>query len=212
MAEKVLFLPCPECEASIEIDEATKTTVCVYCASVVEVYRDEEGDLVGHVVEASTLSPEGSQAIAARLQDQAGKIRELIADKRARVDKVAREMKEEERRDISLLPSAQKRNSNILILLIVILLAVVAGNLFNRSGDQGSVMGISIFTIVVFLGVLAWVIFTYFSRGGENRASVIRFNYQQELEQLTNTTREEIAKLEERLNLTERQIERLKIS
>ena len=119
-------------------------------------------------------------------------------------------MREEEKRDISLLPSAKKRNSNILILLMVILLAVGAGNMFNRGANPGETLAISIFTIVVFLGVLAWVIFTYFSKGGENRASVIRFNYTQELDQLTNATRDEIHKLEERLNLTEAQIQRLK--
>ncbi len=209
MAEKVLFLPCPECDASIEIEPTTKVTVCVYCASVVEVYRDEEGDLVGRVVDGSTLSHEDGQVIAARLEQQAGKIREIIADKRARVNKVAKDIKEEERRDISLLPSFSKRNANIFILLMVILLAVAAGNLFNRSGAQSGMLWVSIFTVVVFLGILAWVLFTYFSRGGENRASVIRFNYKQELDQLTTATREEIEKLEERLKLTESQIERL---
>lgn len=209
MAEKVLFLPCPECDASIEIEPNTKFTVCVYCASVVEVYRDEEGDLVGRVVEAGTLSPGDGQVIAERLEQQAGKIREIIEDKRARVAKVTKEMNDEEERDISLLPSARKRNANIFILLMVILLAIAAGNLFNRSGDQGSMLGISIFTVVVFLGVLTWVVLTYFSKGGGDRVKVIRFNYQQELEQLTNATREEINKLEERLDLTERQIQRL---
>jgi ABC-type multidrug transport system fused ATPase/permease subunit len=152
------------------------------------------------------LSPEDRQDILKTLHSQLTLFEKTLQTKRTRLESVSRDMKAQAEREVSLLPSVTRRNANIAIISALVLLAVLSANL---AGNGGQITSISIFTIVVFIGIMLWMLATYFTSRRDVRVTEIRRQYQQEFEQIAQDTTEEVTKLEKSIELARRQISRL---
>lgn len=205
MVSKSLFLACPKCQAPIEVESEGQMVVCVLCDTISKVDHDEEENLELRPYKGN-LSPEDRGGILKVLHSQLNLFEKTLNSKRSRLQSVSRDMKAQAEREVSLLPSVTRRNANIAIISSLVLLAVLGANL---AGNGGQITSISVFTIIVFIGIMLWMLATYFTSRRDIRVTEIRRQYQQEFEQISQDTTEEIARLEKSIELAKRQINRL---
>ncbi|MDD5371467.1 MAG: hypothetical protein PHQ40_20505 [Anaerolineaceae bacterium] len=206
MALPTFTLPCPECQAPVEFEEQSQHIVCIYCDSFLRVAEDEEENLLLQV-EPEPVSVEQRQAIINNLQNRLSEWQKALDEKRKKLTKVTQEMKGQEEREVSLLPNPSRRNGNIAIISAMVLLGVFAANLL---GSGGQITGLSIFTVVVFIAIMAWMVFTFFSSKREDHIRAIRLRYKQEFEQITDESSHAIEVLEQTIDLSQQQIDRLR--
>jgi hypothetical protein len=205
MASSTVSLPCPECEAPVEFEEQTEHVVCIYCDSFLCAAEDQDENLVLQI-ESEPASPEQRQAIVSNLQSRLAAWQNALDEKRGRLSKVALEMKEQEDREVSLLPNPARRNGNIVIISTMVLLGVLAANLL---GSGGQITGLSIFTVVVFAAIMVWMVFTYFSSKRDDHIRSIRIRYKQEFEQITDESSHAIEVLEQAIDLSKQHLAQL---